>query len=66
MPTRRSVSPSDTAAELAQLHADVAAFHAEMRQTVGANPLKLWLPFTLGAGLALMVFALVTLLPRVG
>lgn len=64
MPTRRPVPPFDPATELAQLHADVAAFHAEMRQTVHANPIKLWLPFTLGAGLALMVFALVTLLPR--
>ncbi|MBI6921608.1 MULTISPECIES: hypothetical protein [Pseudomonas] len=66
MSIRRPVSPIDLATELAQLHADVAAFHAEMRQAERANPLKLWLPLTLGAGLALMVFTLVTLLPRVG
>ena len=66
MSTRRPASPFDPATELAQLHADVAAFHAEMRQSVRAHPFKVWLPFTLGAGLALMVFTLVTLLPRVG
>lgn len=64
MSTPRPVTPPDASAELAQLHAEVAAFNAEMRQATPADPRKAWLSFGLGAGAALAVFVLVTLLPR--
>lgn len=60
---RPEYTPSTTA-ELAQLHEDIAAFNAEMRSATPADPRKAWLPFSLGAALALAVFMLVTLLPR--
>ena len=60
----RPESTPSTAAELAQLHDDVAAFNAEMRSATPADPRKAWLPFSLGAALALAVVMLVTLLPR--
>ena len=60
----RLESAPSPAAELAQLHEDVAAFNAEMRSAPRADPRKAWLPFSLGAALALAVFMLVTLLPR--
>jgi hypothetical protein len=62
MSTPRSEATPSTAAELAQLHADVAAFNAEMRQATPADPRKAWIPFGLGAALALTIFMLVMLL----
>ncbi|MBB6158501.1 hypothetical protein HDC30_005759 [Pseudomonas sp. JAI115] len=64
MTTAHLVPPADPGTDLAQLHAEVAAFNAEMRQTTPADPRRAWLPFGLGAAFALVVFVLVTLLPR--
>lgn len=64
MSTPRPEATPSAAVDLAQLHAEVAAFNAEMHQATPADPRKAWLPFGLGAGLALAVFIVVTLLPR--
>jgi hypothetical protein len=49
-----------------ELRADLAAFHQEMHEHSlhPKSPYKAFIPFALGAGFALALFALVTLLPH--
>ncbi len=61
--TEESRSLSD---DLIQLRADVAAFHQEARRTPPCNPHEVWLPFGLGAGMALAVFIIVSLMKHLG
>ncbi len=60
----RTEPTSDQPQDLTQLHAEVAAFNEQMRHAQPANPRKAWVPFGLGAGTALAVFVVVTLLQR--
>lgn len=65
MSTPRPDSSNSTAVELELLHKEVAAFNAEMRSATPAGPLKAaWVPFSLGAVLALAIFMVVSLMPR--
>ena len=66
MSTPRTESKADQSERLAELQADVAAFHEEMRRHYREpdDPRKAWLQFGLGAGAALTVFACAALIPH--
>ncbi len=62
MHTPPTEEPRSLSEDLVQLRADVAAFHKEVRHTAPCNPHQVWLPFGLGAGMALAVYILVSLM----
>ncbi|NWC00818.1 hypothetical protein HX882_33630 [Pseudomonas gingeri] len=66
MHTPRTEESRSLSEDLVQLRADVAAFHKEATRMVPSNPHKVWLPFGLGAGMALAVFFLVSLMKHLG
>jgi len=66
MHTPRTEESRSLSEDLIQLRADVAAFHQEARHTPPCNPHKVWLPFGLGAGTALAVFFIVSLMKHLG
>ena len=54
----------ESSEDLTRLHAEVLAFNEQMRQAPSAQQSHAWVSFTLGAGTALTVFVVVTLLQR--
>ncbi|WP_338525268.1 hypothetical protein NUH87_06395 [Pseudomonas batumici] len=66
MQTPRTEEPRSLSEDLIQLRADVAAFHQEARNTPPYDPRKVWLSFGLGAGMALAVFIIVSLMKHLG
>ena len=57
-------SPLSTQASIEQLHRDVAALAEDMRTPAPTTTRAILLPFSLGAGLALVTFAVVALVMR--
>jgi len=66
MHTPRTEESRSLSEDLVQLRADMAAVHKEARRTTPCNPHKVWLPFGLGAGMALALFTLVSLMKHLG
>jgi len=57
-------SPRSTQASLEQLHQDVAALAEDMRTPAPTATRAILLPFSLGAGLALVTFVVAALVTR--
>ncbi|BBP77539.1 hypothetical protein CCU68_31615 [Pseudomonas gingeri NCPPB 3146 = LMG 5327] len=66
MPLRPTDVSQSLSEDLIQLRADVAAFHKEMRHRPPSSPYKVWLSFGLGAGTALALYFIVSLIKHLG